>query len=149
HCRAGQPVRLGSRRLTDRQAAGPPQLRGPARARPAPPRWPALDLVGTALLGPVHRHRAAARHARRLTGPSTESGQTTCQTRLDRSLVNNSERAEWLVRRNPEAGLVQPGDSYKVSVSILRYDPPLEHHPHGHATVSRELFQARAGGAAG
>src|SRR5262249_22388505 len=57
---------------------------------------PALDLVGTALLGPVHCHRAAARHARRLTGPSTESGQITCQNRPDRSLVNNSARS----RRN-------------------------------------------------
>jgi hypothetical protein len=30
---------------------------------------------------------------------------------------------------NSEARLVPPGDSYKVSVSILRRDPPLEHHP--------------------
>src|SRR5262249_58449551 len=51
---------------------------------------PALDLVGATLLGSVHRHRAAARHAGRLTGPFTKSGQITCQNRPDRSLVNDS-----------------------------------------------------------
>jgi hypothetical protein len=29
---------------------------------------------------------------------------------------------------SPEARLVQPGDSYKVSVSILRRHPPFKHH---------------------
>jgi len=29
---------------------------------------------------------------------------------------------------NREARLVQPDDSHKVSVSVLRCDPPLEHH---------------------
>src|SRR5215467_4801701 len=56
-----------------------------------------LDLVGPALLGPVHRHRASARHARRLTGLFTESGQITCQNRPDRSLVSDSRWAiGWL-----------------------------------------------------
>jgi hypothetical protein len=30
-----------------------------------------------------------------------------------------------------EARLVQPGDSYKVSVRFLRRHPPLKHHPTG------------------
>ncbi len=30
---------------------------------------------------------------------------------------------------NRETWLVQPGDSYKISVSILRRDPPPKHHP--------------------
>src|SRR4029077_14652577 len=34
-----------------RQAARPPQLRGPAGARPSPPRWPVFDLVRRSLSG--------------------------------------------------------------------------------------------------
>jgi hypothetical protein len=30
---------------------------------------------------------------------------------------------------NREAWLVEPGDSYKISVSMLRRDPPPKHHP--------------------
>jgi hypothetical protein len=30
---------------------------------------------------------------------------------------------------NRKAQLLQPGDSYKVGVSILRCDPPPKHHP--------------------
>jgi len=45
-------------------------------------------------------------------------------------------RLKGLFDVNREARLVQPGDSYKVSVSILGRDPPSKHHPHEHATVS-------------
>jgi hypothetical protein len=38
---------------------------------------------------------------------------------------------------NRDARLVQPGDSYKVSVSILRRHPPLKYH----ATWARHLEQ--------
>jgi hypothetical protein len=34
-----------------------------------------------------------------------------------------------LLDGNREARLVQPGDSYKVSVSVLRRDPPPKPHP--------------------
>src|SRR4029434_10741587 len=55
------------------------------------------------------------------------SGQITCQTRAVRSLVNDSEPTGEPVRGNEVRCLVQPGDSYKVRVSILWRHPPHEH----------------------
>ena len=59
-----------------------------------------------------------------------------------------------LLDGNREAWLVQPGDSYKVSVRILRRHPSLKHHPtrarHGEQiAIPRGLLGVGGQGAAG
>jgi len=56
---------------------------------------------------------------------------------------------EGLFDGNREARLVQLGDSYKVSVSILGRDPPLKHHPARARHREQIAIPPGLGGAAG